>query len=194
MTYKDIKEAMCALSQAAREVEDIYIENGGEVTEETEAREAEIAAIEDLLDGEGIDSLGRWLKAKEDEKQAIKNEKAKIAQMEKACDKTIEFIKVTIGQVLRRTGKEKVKGTLYSFAQYTSSKTSADKDVLKALYEDKVQEALTAAHIPPYIGVTLTASSTKAAEFGVVEGDEDLFSTETTETCKFIKPRNVKEA
>ena len=48
MTYKDIKEAMCALSQAAREVEDIYIENGGEVTEETEAREAEIAAIEDL--------------------------------------------------------------------------------------------------------------------------------------------------
>ena len=69
-----------------------------------------------------------------------------------------------------------------------------DREVIKALYEDKVQEALTAAHIPPYIGVTLTASSTKAAEFGVVEGDEDLFSTETTETCKFTKPRNVKEA
>lgn len=194
MTYKDIKEALCALSQAASEVEDIYIENGGEVTEETEAYDAEIKAIEDLLDGEGIDSLGRWLKAKEDEKQAIKNEKAKIAQMEKACDKTIDFIKETIGQVLRRTGKDKVKGTLYSFAQYTSTKTSADKEVLKSRYEEKVQAALAAANIPAYIGVSLTASSTKAAEVGLSEGDEALFSTETTETCKFTKPRNVKEA
>jgi uncharacterized protein YxeA len=75
-----------------------------------------------------------------------------------------------------------------------STKTEVDKDVLKALYADKVEEAIREAHVPAYVGVTLTASSTKAADLGVVEGDEEIFVTTEKPTIRFTKPRAGKEA
>ena len=42
--------------------------------------------------------------------------------------------------------------------------------------------------------LSLTASSTKAAEFGVVEGDEEIFHTTETPSVRFTKPRASKEA
>ena len=68
-----------------------------------------------------------------------------------------------------------------------------DKDILKALYADKVEEAIRAAHIPAYIGVSLTASSTKANELGVLEGDEEIFNTTEKDTVTFRKPKAIKE-
>ena len=195
MDYKEMNQVLANLDQAINTLEETYIENEGEVTEETEQMEAEISGLQELLSTEGIDLLGGWLKAKEDKKKSLKAEKDYITRQMSAIDETIEFIKGKINHILVATGQEKVKGARgYSFAATISTKTEVDKDVLKALYADKVEEAIRAAHVPAYVGVTLTASSTKAADLGVVEGDEEIFVTTEKPTIRFTKPRASKEA
>jgi chromosome segregation ATPase len=195
MDYKEMNQILADLDQAMVTLEETYIENDGEVTEETEQLEAQISGLQELLTGEGIDLLGGWLKAKEDKKKSLKAEKDYITRQMAAIDETIDFIKGKISQVLKATGQEKVKGDRgYSFTATISSKTEVDKDVLKAIYADKVEEAIRAAHVPAYVGVTLTASSTKAADLGVVEGDEEIFVTTEKPSVRFTKPRATKEA
>lgn len=196
MNNTEIKANLLVLSDLTSALEGEYIENEGEVTESTESKETEIAVIRELLAGEGIDSLGRWLKSKEDEKKALKAEKDYLTRRIAACDATTDYIKVMVGQVLRATGQDKVKGTNgYAFSQYTSVKTTADKTTLKALYEERVRNLLVKGGIPAYIGVSLTASSTIFAEEGEQsEGDAAIFVTTRQDTCKFTKPRaSVKE-
>lgn len=195
MDYSLFTQVLSDLDRKMDALEDLYIENEGEVTEETELAEAEISGLQELLSGEGIDMLGGWLKAKEDRKKALKAEKDYITRQMTAIDGTIDFIKDKITEVLKKTGKDKVKGERgYSFTASHSVKTEVDKDVLKALYADKVEEAIRAAHIPAYVGVSLTASSTKASEFGVLEGDEEIFTTTEKDTVTFRKPKASKEA
>jgi len=195
MDYKEMNQVLADLDRAMVTLEETYIENEGEVTEETEQMEAQISGLKELLTGEGIDLLGGWLKAKEDRKKSLKAEKDYITRQMAAIDETIDFIKGKISQVLKATGQEKVKGDRgYSFAATISSKTEVDKDVLKAIYADKVEKAIRAAHVPAYVGVTLTASSTKAADLGVVEGDEEIFVTTEKPSVRFTKPRATKEA
>ena len=190
-----MNKVLAELDQAMMTLEETYIENDGEVTDETEKMEAEISGLRELLTTDGIDLLGGWLKAKEDKKKSLKAEKDFITRQMAALDETIDFIKGKIRQVMDVTGQEKVKGERgYSFATTTSVKTEVDKDVLKALYADKVEEAIRAAHVPAYVGVTLTASSTKAQELGVLEGDEEIFSTTERDTVTFRKPKASKEA
>lgn len=194
MDYKEMNQVLANLDQAINTLEETYIENEGEVTEETEQMEAEISGLQDLLSTEGIDLLGGWLKAKEDKKKSLKAERDYITRQMNAIDETIEFIKDKITEVLKATGQEKIKGDRgYSFTASHSVKTEVDKDVLKALYADKVEEAIRAAHIPAYVGVSLTASSTKANELGVLEGDEEIFSTTEKDTVTFRKPNASKE-
>lgn len=194
MEYKELNKVLADLDQAMNTLEESYIESEGEVTEETEQMEQEIFGLQELLTTDGIDLLGGWLKAKEDKKKALKAEKDYITRQMAAIDETIDFIKGKVNQVLVATGLEKIKGDRgYSFTATMSVKTEVDKDVLKALYEEKVHKALVEAHVPAYIGVTLTASSTKAAQLGVVDGDEQIFITTETPSVRFIKPR-AKEA
>ena len=195
MDYKEMNQVLANLDQAINTLEDLYIEGEGEVTEETEQLEAQIASFKELLSGEGIDLLGGWLKAKEDRKKSLKAEKDYITRQMSAIDETIDFIKDKVTEVMKATGQEKIKGDRgYSFTATHSVKTDVDKDVLKALYADKVEEAIRAAHIPAYISVSLTASSTKANELGVLEGDEEIFSTTEKDTVTFRKPKASKEA
>ena len=195
MDYKEMNQVLADLDQAMVTLEETYIENEGEVTEETEQMEAQISGLKELLTGEGIDLLGGWLKAKEDRKKSLKAEKDYITRQMAAIDETIEFIKGKINQVMVATGIQKLVGARgYTFTPTISTKTEVDKDVLKALYADKVEEAIRAAHVPAYVGVTLTASSTKAADLGVVEGDEEIFVTTEKPTIRFTKPRASKEA
>ena len=190
-----MNQVLANLDQAINTLEETYIENEGEVTEETERMEDEISGLQELLSTEGIDLLGGWLKAKEDKKKSLKAEKDYITRQMAAIDETIDFIKTKVNQILVATGQEKVKGARgYSFAATISTKTEVDKDVLKAIYADKVEEAIRAAHVPAYVGVTLTASSTKAADLGVVEGDEEIFVTTEKPSVRFTKPRASKEA
>ena len=194
MDYKEMNQVLATLDQATIALEETYIENEGEVTEETEQMEQEISSLHELLTTDGIDLLGGWLKAKEDKKKSLKAEKDYITRQMAAIDETIDFIKDKVTEVMKATGQEKIKGDRgYSFTTTHSVKTDVDKDVLKALYADKVEEAIRAAHIPAYIGVSLTASSTKANELGIMEGDEDIFSTTEKDTVTFRKPKASKE-
>ena len=195
MDYKELNQVLANLAQAMDSLENLYIENEGEVTEQTEQMEAQISGLKELLTGEGIDLLGAWLKSKEDRKKSLKAEKDYITRQMSAIDETIDFIKAKIHQVMEATGQEKIKGDRgYSFAATISSKTEVDKDLLKDHYETRVKTAMWEAGIPAYVGVTLTASSTKAAEVGVVEGDENLFVTTEKPSVRFTKPRASKEA
>ena len=195
MDYKELNQVLANLDQAMVTLEDLYIENEGEVTEQTEQMEQEISGLQELLTKDGIDLLGGWLKAKEDKKKSLKAEKDYITRQMAAIDETIDFIKTKINQVMVATGQEKIKGDRgYSFAATISTKTEVDKDLLKVIYADKVEEAIRAAHVPAYIGVSLTASSTKASELGVVDGDEGIFVTTEKPSVRFTKPRASKEA
>ena len=194
MDYKELNQALATLDQATIALEETYMENEGEITEETEHMEQEISGLQELLTTEGIDLLGGWLKAKEDKKKSLKAEKDYITRQMAAIDETIDFIKDKVTELMKATGQEKIKGDRgYSFTATHSVKTDVDKDVLKALYADKVEEAIRAAHIPAYVGVSLTASSTKANELGVLEGDEEIFSTTEKDTVTFRKPKASKE-
>lgn len=194
MDYKELNQALATLDQATIALEETYMENEGEITEETEQMEQEISGLQELLTTEGIDLLGGWLKAKEDKKKSLKAEKDYITRQISAIDETIDFIKDKVTEVMKATGQDKIKGDRgYSFTATHSVKTDVDKDVLKALYADKVEEAIRAAHIPAYISVSLTASSTKANELGVLEGDEEIFSTTEKDTVTFRKPKASKE-
>lgn len=190
MEYKELQQALSQLEEVMNNLEELYIMNEGECTEESERMEVEVDTLKELLSGDGIDMLGRWLKSKEDKKKSLKAEKDYITRQMASIDKGIEYIKSMINKVMVTTGLEKVKGDRgYSFATTTSTKTDINKDVLKALYADKVEEAIRSAHIPAYVGVTLTASSTKATELGVVEGDEDIFVTMSKPSVRFGKPK-----
>ena len=190
MEYKELQQALSQLEEVMNNLEELYILNEGECTEESERMEVEVDTLKGLLSGDGIDMLGRWLKSKEDRKKALKAEKDYITRQMASIDKGIEYIKSMINKVMVATGLEKVKGDRgYSFATTTSTKTDINKDVLKALYADKVEEAIRSAHIPAYVGVSLTASSTKATELGVVEGDEDIFVTMSKPSVRFGKPK-----
>lgn len=194
MDYKEMNQVLVNLDQAINTLEETYMENEGEITEETEQMEQEISGLQELLTTEGIDLLGGWMKAKEDKKKSLKAEKDYITRQMAAIDETIDFIKDKVTEVMKVTGQEKIKGDRgYSFTATHSVKTDVDKDVLKALYADKVEEAIRAAHIPAYISVSLTASSTKANELGVLDGDKEIFSTTEKDTVTFRKPKASKE-
>lgn len=190
MQYSQINEALGTIARITSELEDRYIENEGEVTAETEALEEQKAAVAELLNGEGVDSLGRWLKAKEDEKATYKAEKAAADRRIKSVDKTIDFIKTTIRQVMDATGKKRAKGAFYSFSSYDSKKTSFDAEALDGKWLGAVTEAARAAGLPASVDVALKTTATRLSEDADLA---DLVTVDESETVKFTKPRAGKE-
>ena len=191
MDYKEMQDILSSLDYTSYKLETMYTENEGEVTDETELLEGQVSAMKALLNSEGVDFLGRWLKGKEDKKKAIKAEKDYLSRQIEAIDKTIAFIKAKINEVMTATGCEKVKGELgYSFATTVSTTTSVDKDLLNELYGMRLKEACLEVGIPDDVTVTLGASVSK-----VPEGEElPIYYTRTeTPTVRFTKPRASKE-
>lgn len=190
MDYKELQDILSTLEYTSYKLEETYVENEGEVTEETELMEGEITAMKTLLNTEGVDLLGRWLKGKEDRKKALKAEKDYLTRQMEAIDKTIEFIKTKMNEVMTATGQEKIKGSLgYSFALSTSTKTEVDKEMLKEYYQEAVNEALKDI-LPADVSVTLTASVSKLEEGAELP---DYYSRTETPTIRFTKPRAKKE-
>ena len=195
MNNKEINSMIESLNASMWAFENYMVENDGVCDEASDQMEEQIGILKDLLTTEGIDSLGRWLKAKEDEIKSLKAEKDYITRKINAATGTIDYIKSQMNKLLKASGMEEIKGANgYKFQVTTSTKTEVDKDVLKTIYADRIEEAIRAAHIPAYVGVTLTASSAKAAEFGIVEGDEEIFHTTEKPSVRFTKPRASKEA
>ena len=195
MNNKEINSMIESLNASMWAFENYMVENDGVCDEASDQMEEQIGILKELLTTEGIDSLGRWLKAKEDEIKSLNAEKDYITRKINAATGTIDYIKSQMNKLLKASGMEEIKGANgYKFQVTTSTKTEVDKDVLKTIYADRIEEAIRAAHIPAYVGVTLTASSTKAAEFGIVEGDEEIFHTTEKPSVRFTKPRASKEA
>ena len=190
MDYKELQDILSTLEYTSYKLEETYVENEGEVTEETELMEGEITAMKTLLNTEGVDLLGRWLKGKEDRKKALKAEKDFLTRQMEAIDKTIEFIKSNIRLVMDATGQEKIKGENgYSFATDTSTKTEVDKELLKEYFQERVNEALKDI-LPPDVSVILTASVSKLEEGAELP---DYYNRTETPTIRFTKPRAKKE-
>lgn len=195
MNNKEINSLIESLNASMWAFENYMVENDGVCDEASDQMEEQIGILKELLTTEGIDSLGRWLKAKEDEIKSLKAEKDYITRKINAATGTIDYIKTQMNKILTAAQMEEIKGANgYKFQVTTSTKTEVDKDVLKTIYADRIEEAIRAARIPAYVGVTLTASSTKAAEFGIVEGDEEIFHTTEKPSVRFTKPRASKEA
>ena len=195
MNNKEINSMIESLNASMWAFENYMVENDGVCDEASDQMEEQIGILKDLLTTEGIDSLGRWLKAKEDEIKSLKAEKDYITRKINAATGTIDYIKSQMNKLLKASGMEEIKGANgYKFQVTTSTKTEVDKEILKTIYADRIEEAIRAAHIPAYVGVTLTASSTKAAELGIVEGDEEIFHTTEKPSVRFTKPRASKEA
>ena len=64
MDYKEMNQILAELDQAINSLEELYIDGGGEITEETEQMEEHISGLKELLTKDGIDLLGAWLKSK----------------------------------------------------------------------------------------------------------------------------------
>lgn len=201
MNNTEINNAIAELYRTANTLEELYIENEGEVTEDSAQLEEQLEAIKTLLNGDGIDSLGRWLKGKEDERATLKAEKAAIDRRIKATERTIDYIKFQVGEVLRATGCEKVKGLSYSFAQATSTKTSVNMDIIDNQFLDAATDAARDAGLPSFIDVALVTNVTKIKDFieNLPEGEDLEFdpftyiNETTTPTIRFTKPRVAKE-
>ena len=193
MDYKELNEALAGLDRAVMTLEETYIESEGEVTGETEAMEAEISGLKDLLTTEGIDLLGGWLKAKEDRKRSLKAEKDYITRQMAAIDESIDFIKAKVSQVLAATGRDKVKGERgYSFAATTSVKTEVDKAALNDAFLEIAQVGARENGLPDWIDIQLKTTTTEIKNAG---GEALDFLDETsTPTVRFTKPRASKEA
>lgn len=196
MNYQDIQEAIASMQRAVWQLEDIYVENGGEVTEETEEKEALIEGIRELLTTEGIDALGEWLKSLEDRKAELKAQRDFVARKIKATEGSIEFVKGAVRQVLDATGTDKVKGSLgYAFARTESSKTSVLTEDLDNKWLESATEAARAAGLPGYVDVELKTTGTRIKEWAAENGGEgeEYLSTETAPSVRFTKPRAAKK-
>lgn len=189
MKYKDIQDALATLARLSELLEEQYMENEGEVTEATEEMEARKAAIQDLLQNDGIDSLGRWLKVKEDEVKMWKAEKAAADRKVKSAQNTVDFVKSKIAEVMKATGMEKAKGTFYSFTPYVSEKSAVNQDELDKAYLDIATAAAHDAGLPAYVDVVLKTNTNALKEWGATE----FLSTTTADAVRFQKPHKSKE-
>ncbi len=195
MKYQDIQDALCNLARLSEELENQYIESEGEVTPESEALEAQKDAVADLLTGEGIDTLGRWLKSKEDELAMYKAEKATADRRIKSVKNTIDFVKAKVSDIMVATGMQKAKGTYYGFTTYVSEKTSLNEEELDERWLDAVTEAARNAGLPGYIDVALKTTATRVKEWAQThDGQGDIYLvTDTADAVRFTKPRKAKE-
>lgn len=189
MTTQQINDTLRALSEHFASLEETFVENGGEITEETMSLEDNIADLQEMLLGDGVDALGRWLKSKEDQKAALKNEKARIDSMMKATDRTIDYIKNLVDTILFACGQEQAKGLLYSFKRTTSVTHTANTDLIEQRYAKKVEDVAREAGLPVWLKVKISPSFSLVPEG--VETDE--FTTHTENTVRFTKPRKTEE-
>ena len=189
MKYQDIQDALATLARLSELLEDQYIENEGEVTEETEALEERKTAIQDLLQNDGIDALGRWLKVKEDEVKMWKAEKAAADRKVKSAQNTVDFVKAKIAEVMDAVGMDKAKGSYYSFTKYVSEKSAVDTEELDRIWLDIATSAARSAGLPDYVDIQLKTTTTALKEADATE----FIQTSTADAVRFTKPRGTKE-
>ena len=194
MNNKEINSLIESLNASMWAFENYMVENDGVCDEASDQMEEQIGILKELLTTEGIDSLGRWLKAKEDEIKSLKAEKDYITRKINAATGTIDYIKSQINKLLKASGMEEIKGANgYKFQVTTSIKTEVDKEILKELFLDKVEKKLRGGKnpvIPADVTFSLGASVSLVPEGAVLPS---YYTRTSSPSCKFSKPRASKE-
>lgn len=195
MNNKEINSLIESLNASMLAFENYMVENEGVCDEASDQMEEQIGILKELLTTEGIDSLGRWLKAKEDEIKSLKAEKDYITRKINAATGTIDYIKTQMNKILTAAQIEEIKGANgYKFQVTTSTKTEVDKEILKELFLDKVEKKLRGGKnpvIPADVTFSLGASVSLVPEGAVLPS---YYIRTSSPSCKFTKPRASKEA
>ena len=195
MNNKEINSLIESLNASMWAFENYMVENDGVCDEASDQMEEQIGILKELLTTEGIDSLGRWLKAKEDEIKSLKAEKDYITRKINAATGTIDYIKRQMNKILTAAQMEEIKGANgYKFQVTTSIKTEVDKEILKELFLDKVEKKLRGGKnpvIPADVTFSLGASVSLVPEGAVLPS---YYKRTSSPSCKFTKPRASKEA
>ena len=195
MNNKEINSLIESLNASMWAFENYMVENDGVCDEASDQMEEQIGILKELLTTEGIDSLGRWLKAKEDEIKSLKAEKDYITRKINAATGTIDYIKTQMNKILTAAQMEEIKGANgYKFQVTTSTKTEVDKEILKELFLDKVEKKLRGGKnpvIPADVTFSLGASVSLVPEGAVLPS---YYIRTSSPSCKFTKPRVSKEA
>ena len=195
MNNKEINSLIESLNASMWAFENYMVENDGVCDEASDQMEEQIGILKELLTTEGIDSLGRWLKAKEDEIKSLKAEKDYITRKINAATGTIDYIKTQMNKILTAAQMEEIKGANgYKFQVTTSIKTEVDKEILKELFLDKVEKKLRGGKnpvIPADVTFSLGASVSLVPEGAVLPS---YYRRTSSPSCKFTKPRASKEA
>lgn len=194
MNNKEINSLIESLNASMWAFENYMVENEGVCDEASDQMEEQIGILKELLTTEGIDSLGRWLKAKEDEIKSLKAEKDYITRKINAATGTIDYIKTQMNKILTAAQMQEIKGANgYKFQVTTSTKTEVDKEMLKALFLDKVEKKLRGGKnpvIPADVTFSLGASVSLVPEGAVLPS---YYIRTSSPSCKFTKPRASKE-
>ena len=190
----DLNEAASILFHDQQELKDICGETG-EFTPEADTLEARIEAMTYVVEHDGTDMLGRRIKEAEDRIKMLKAERDHTSRMIKAELSAIDYYKFLISEVMRLTGKTKVKGTHYSFTAYVSEKTTLNEFELDRRWLDVVTKAARDAGLPGYIDVALKTTATRVKEWAQThDGQGDIYLvTDTEDAVRFTKPRASKE-
>ena len=195
MNNKEINSLIESLNASMWAFENYMVENDGVCDEASDQMEEQIGILKALLTTEGIDSLGRWLKAKEDEIKSLKAEKDYITRKINAATGTIDYIKTQMNKILTAAQMEEIKGANgYKFQVTTSTKTEVNKEILKELFLDKVEKKLRGGKnpvIPADVTLSLGASVSLVPEGAVLPS---YYIRTSSPSCKFTKPRASKEA
>lgn len=196
MNNKDINAILAELAGLNWRIEAAFDENGGEITDELQAQLDQVDNLKALLEGEGIDSLGRWLKGVEDRIKTLKAERDAINRKVKADTNLVDYIKGQIRQVLDILGEEKVKGTSYSFSKFDSYRAKIDNERIDRDWQEIVTKAAREVGLPECFDVEVDTTVTKLSDWADEhdgEGREYFLNEPPTPTVKFIKPRANKE-
>ena len=195
MNNKEINSLIESLNASMWAFENYMVENDGVCDEASDQMEEQIGILKELLTTEGIDSLGRWLKAKEDEIKSLKAEKDYITRKINAATGTIDYIKTQMNKILTAAQMQEIKGANgYKFQVTTSIKTEVDKEILKELFLDKVEKKLRGGKnpvIPADVTFSLGASVSLVPEGAVLPS---YYIMTSSPSCKFTEPRASKEA
>lgn len=194
MTYEELNDTIYRLNEKAEYLRNLYEDNGGEETTETIIEERIYDELRELLNTEGVDMLGRWLKSKQDERQSLKDEKGFLDRKIKNLDRTIDFIEGRIYYLMEATGTDKVKGTHgYSFSKRESRTVSVDTSALNDRYLERVTDAVKDI-LPADVSVSLKASVSSWRTFNGDAAELPAYYVETVKpSVTFTKPRRTTD-
>ena len=190
----DLTDAMSVVFHDQDELAEICAETG-ELTPEAEDIQERVEAMTFAVEHDGTDLVGRRLKEAEDRMKMWKAEKDHAARMVKATQGTIDFYKFLISEVMRVTGKDKVKGNHYSFTAYTSERTTVNMDELDERWKAVAEKGAREMGLPGYIDIELKTTVSKIQEWAPSHDGQGIafLETETAPAVRFTKPRANKE-